>query len=84
VRSSGHERVSRSRRRGAALKPGQSAARRSGLGVNGGRSAVAAAGAALRQAASMLACGRGNDALLGSAQEPGKGTERTGRKSQRV
>ena len=84
MRSGGRERVSWSRRHGAALKPGQSAARRSGLGVNGGRSAVAAAGAALRQEASRRACGRGNDALLGSAQEPGKGTERRGRKSQRV
>jgi len=38
----------------------------------------------LRQVASRCACGRGNDALLGSVQEPGKGTERRGRKSQRV
>jgi hypothetical protein len=39
----GVECASWNRRRGAALKPGESAVRRAGLGVNGGHSVVAAA-----------------------------------------
>ena len=39
----GAESASWSRRRGAALKSGESAVRKAGLGVNGGRSVVAAA-----------------------------------------
>ena len=60
----GAECASWSRRRGAALKPGENAVRRAGLGVNGGRSVVAAVGAAsygrwragARAAGAMMPC----------------------------
>ena len=85
ARSRAH--LSPRRRRGAALKPGQSAVRRAGIGVNGGRSMVAAAvqhGCTARaEAASKRACAAGAmmpcSALRSGSREAEQRREKGGR-----